>query len=227
MGGAGVGHLGSAGGDTGFPPWWLFALFAAIIALPWAAVMSVYLWKGTVARGALSATSAPGDDLDPEAISQRARHPFRCIQDDWAERQMHPSRALMSARLADELGTKIAAMREHGRVNVMKDLTLRDAIVIGARIGVAGEVDRVWMWFEGKLVDYVIDEDTELLVDGNPNGPRTLREVWSLVWIDGAWVADEIDQRPNLLRVAVLPETVRAHAGMSNKRIERTPRALS
>lgn len=69
------------------------------------------------------------------------------------------------------------------------------------------------MWIEASLIDCVVSERTGQLVEGDASDPRTLREVWSFTRSDTGWVAHEVNQRPRLWTVALLPLRVESAAG--------------
>lgn len=211
--GAGVNGIGAASTGADASLWWLVASVAAIILVSWLAVMSVFLWKGALARIALSRAPSGATDSNPELLSERARHVFRAVQRAWGSGDLSSARECMSERLGYELDDRLADMKRRGRTNLMDRVEVKDAIVVGVRLCAHPQDDRVWVWLEASLIDCVVSERTGQLVEGDAKAPRDLREIWSFTRSDTGWVVDEINQRPRLWAVALLPLRVEGASG--------------
>jgi hypothetical protein len=198
--GGGVGGIGVGGGGTGggagggFPPWQFFALVGALIATCWLSVRGYVFWKCARGTRQLERLSTVRDAWEPFAVEQRVRRAFCEVQEAWEHRDPDRARDYMSARLYGEHAALIEEMREHHRVNVMKDLQYGKGAVVGLRATIDPAGDRMWVWFEAKLIDYITDEAHDLLIEGSAE-PRQLREVWEFVPGPSGWVVDRIHQR--------------------------------
>lgn len=191
MRGAGGGY----GGGGGFPPpWQLWVVAAMVLGLFWVFTSGLWRLRGAIAVRTLRRLGVFEAQWDVVHIEKRAKRVFFGVEDAWRKQNMDAARDLVSERLFGELADKLEQLRRRSRVNVMEDLKLRHAIVVGATAGLAPQDDRVSVWMCGELVDYVVSEPSGLLADGSAAGPRRLWELWHFVRADDGWVVDRIDQ---------------------------------
>lgn len=211
FGGGGFGGSGH-GGDSAAPPWQVWAFWAALaatVAGVWYffSIGAFQLRAGRV-RDQLS-RAAGGDPMwDAFEIEKRTSRAFEAVQQAWAERRLGAAHEHLTPECSEELARRLDDLTTRGRRNVMEGLRRRSARIVGYRSARDMAPDTVWVWFEAQLYDYIIDEDSGLLVDGSAANKRRLREVWTFVRVSGRWVVDEIEQKPHVGQLALLPHSL-------------------
>ncbi len=212
--GGGVGGMGGFGGMgraslTGAaPPWEFWGVVAAIGGMVWMFITGFYHLKALLVRRALTRVGRGESVWTRSHIEDRARSVFTHVQQAWAENHLRRARTSMSDDLLECLAAKLEAMHEGHRRNVMVDLRFRRAAVVGVSAPADPARDKVWVWIDATLTDYIVDTTSGLLVDGNAMAPRRLREVWTFVPGPKGWVVDHIEQHPHGVTTLFLPQTV-------------------
>lgn len=212
FGGGGSGGHGS--GESGYPPWQFWAVVAATLGFIWFLDSGPYVLKSLAVKRSLKRLACDHEEWDPARIEAHVRHVFMEVQNAWARRHLGSAHAHMSERLRSELTTRLDEMRQHHRRNVMSRVKFKHADAVGLVASTDPSRDRIWIWIDATLVDYIIDEPSGLLVDGCAEGPRRLREVWSFVRGGNGWVVDEINQRPHALVIPFLRQVVEDRSGV-------------
>ena len=214
MGGFGGGGGGrGTGGDGSGPPFVFWVFVASMVGLFWLLTTGPYVFKSRLVRRSLEELAVDDKLWNPDRIEKHVRHVFMEVQLSWARRNLGPAHEHVSQRLHDDLTLRLEKMKERKRRNIMNEVRFKHADAVGLIASPDPSDDRIWVWIDASLVDYIIDEDTGIVMDGCAEGPRRLREVWSFVRGSEGWVVDEINQKPSALGVLFLRRAVAARAG--------------
>ena len=127
-------------------------------------------------------------------ISATVRNSFYAIQNAWTNMDMTPASQYMSEDLFNSFQTKLSWMDYRNEKNVLKDITLLQALPVAVHDDPDNSRDFIWFYIKGKMIDYTIDTTTQLRTDGKMS-PVTFVEYWRFVRKDNTWVLNKILQK--------------------------------
>lgn len=171
-------------------------------------------YGGTVPRspyGGASPFGRSGGNAGDPALVARVREVFMKVQEAWMERDQYIARDFMSDNLFEEHRSETDAMIEERKKNVLRDIRIHEVRIIDIRDDQAGADDslepsggygrsghgvpRLSASITASMIDYVIDEDSGRVIDGDAEYRDEFTEVWKFVKNFNGWVADEIESR--------------------------------
>lgn len=131
---------------------------------------------GTVAHGiAMIRRSEP--DFDPAHFKEVAQDVFFQVQAGWMRRDIKSYQHLLERRLAQEYEEQFAEMRSQGHINKLENIAVRSVDLVDA--GVDGNEEFVALRFKANLLDYTIDENSGVVLEGSMSTPIKFVEKWT------------------------------------------------
>lgn len=127
-------------------------------------------------------------------ISATVNDSFIAIQTAWSNMDMTPAASYMSDDLLESFQMKLNWMAYRKEKNVLENIQLINALPVAVHDDSDNSRDFVWFYIKGKMVDYTIDTDTQLKIDGNTSASSFV-EYWKYVRKEDRWVLDEILQK--------------------------------
>lgn len=119
---------------------------------------------------------------------------FYKIQDAWMERNQDIAKEFMSEKLYVRHRSKTEWMKVRKEKNILKNMKLIKATPIAIKDKEGVLEDIVWVHIKAKSIDYLINEATGDLIEGNKYRRVPFEEYWKFIRYENRWVLDEIRQ---------------------------------
>ncbi|HNY10770.1 MAG TPA: Tim44-like domain-containing protein [Candidatus Wallbacteria bacterium] len=148
-----------------------------------------------------------GSIQNPEAEA-RVRHVFNMVQRAWAERDQYIASDCMSERMFREHKAETDEMISERKKNILENIVINEIAITkfsdNASSGYDGGLEPASAYGSGgasvmvaritaSMIDYVIDETSGSLIDGDANVPDRFTETWRFIKNEHGWVLDEIE----------------------------------
>lgn len=127
-------------------------------------------------------------------ISTIVKDAFHAIQVAWANMDMTPAAEYMSDELYDSFQTKLNWMAYRNQKNVLENISLLQVLPVAVYDDTDNSRDFVWFFIKGRMVDYIIDTNTQLKLSGS-TAPTSFIEYWQFVRKEEKWVLNKILQK--------------------------------
>ncbi len=129
-------------------------------------------------------------------IQKQVENAYFAIQNAWANQDMSPARKYMDEILYENFQMKLEWMKVQGRKNVMKKISLKDAMPVSLYDDKNDSEDYIWYFIKGSMIDYIIDINTNEVVEGGDSKTKTsFTEYWKFVRDnENNWVLAQILQ---------------------------------
>lgn len=139
------------------------------------------------------------DDFDGfwsfEFVQKRIEEVYFGIQYAWRDNNIKNAEDMLTPALFNRYQKHLNAQRRDGEKNIMKNITLKTAEPVYAKDFTNNEHDYFWAKIEGSMIDYVIIEETGVIVQGTKQ-EFVFTEYWRFTRRrDGNWVLAEIMQQ--------------------------------
>ena len=127
-------------------------------------------------------------------ISADVADAYMAIHEAWANMDMTPAKRYMSDELFDNFQTQLNWTKYKNKKHVMENIQLLKSLPVAVHDDRDNSRDYVWFYIKGKMVDYTIDTNTQLVVEGK-TAPSSFVEYWQFIRKDGRWVLNKILQK--------------------------------
>ena len=127
-------------------------------------------------------------------ISSTVKDSFIAIQTAWSDMDMSPALQYMSDELYDSFQTKLNWMAYRNQKNVLNNIQLFKALPVAVHDDCDDSRDYIWFYIKGKMVDYIIDTNTQLKISGNTSA-TTFVEYWQFTRKENNWVLNKFLQK--------------------------------
>ena len=127
-------------------------------------------------------------------VSKNVEESFFAIQNAWTNMDLSTASKYMSDELLDSFNTKLSWMEYKKQRNVLKKIKLLRALPVAVYDDSDDTRDYIWFYIKGKMVDYTIDTDTHMVLEGSKLA-LSFVEYWRFIRKDGRWVLDKILQK--------------------------------
>ena len=127
-------------------------------------------------------------------VSSDVEEGFLAIQQAWTNMDMSTASQYMSDELLDSFQTKLNWMKYKNQRNVLEKISLVSALPVAVYDDSDNSRDYIWFYIKGRMVDYTIDTDTQLIVEGSTT-PSSFVEYWKFVRKNDRWVLSHILQK--------------------------------
>ena len=127
-------------------------------------------------------------------VSADVADAYMAIQEAWANMDMTPAKRYMSDELFDKFQTQLNWTKYKNQKHVMKNIQLLKALPVAVHDDRDNSRDYVWFYIKGKMIDYTIDTNTQLVIEGT-TAPASFVEYWQFIRKDGRWVLHKILQK--------------------------------
>ncbi len=127
-------------------------------------------------------------------VSADVADAYMAIQEAWANMDMTPAKRYMSDELFDKFQTQLNWTKYKNQKHVMENIQLLKALPVAVHDDRDNSRDYIWFYIKGKMVDYTIDTNTQLITEGSTMATSFV-EYWQFVRKDGRWVLNKILQK--------------------------------
>lgn len=143
---------------------------------------------------AIKGLSKKDFNWDYDQMKSDIEEAFYKIQNAWIERNQDLAKEYMSERLYIRHRSKTGWMKVRKEKNILENMKLIKAtpIAVKDRDGVGEDI--VWIHIKAKAKDYVINEESGELIEGNRYRSIPFEEYWKFIRDDQRWILDEIRQ---------------------------------
>jgi hypothetical protein len=180
------GGRSKAGGIVVLILWPFFLIYSAII--------SYYaVKKNNQCKVLLRRISGIDPAWAPTSLKKRIEKCYFKVQEAWGDRDQNIAKEFMSERLYKKHKMQTDDMLRRRHRNEMHTIKLIDAKIVEILDFKDDSKDSFWALIHGSMADYLIDERTNSIIDGD-NEIRDFKELWWFKREGDTWVLDEIDQ---------------------------------
>lgn len=127
-------------------------------------------------------------------ISAIVNKSYIAIQTAWTNMDMTPAKQYMSDELYESFQTKLNWMSCRNEKNILENIQLIQALPVAVHDDCDDSRDYIWFYIKGKMVDYIIDTNTQLKVSGS-TAPASFVEYWQFTREENNWVLNKILQK--------------------------------
>lgn len=127
-------------------------------------------------------------------IEKQIRYSFPLIQEAWMERDYSPVKELMTENFFNSHTVKMNWMLLKKEKNILDNIKLKKITPIKVNENKDNSEDFIWVLLKASMIDYTINEENNLIIDGNYSKSNTFYEFWKFVKKDDKWLADSILQ---------------------------------
>lgn len=127
-------------------------------------------------------------------ISATVKESFIAIQTAWSNMDMTSASQYMSDELYNSFQTKLNWMVYRKQKNILENIQLVKALPVAVHDDCDNSRDYIWFYIKGKMVDYIIDTDTQLRISGNTSATSFV-EYWQFKRKENNWVLSKILQK--------------------------------
>ena len=127
-------------------------------------------------------------------ISSTVKDSFIAIQTAWANMDMTSASKYISDELYDSFQTKLNWMSYRNEKNILENIQLIQALPVAVHDDSDNSHDYIWFYIKGKMIDYIINTNTQLKVSGNTSSTSFV-EYWQFIRNEDAWVLHKILQK--------------------------------
>lgn len=124
------------------------------------------------------------DDKDAmwkyKKIQKQVETAYYKIQKAWGDQDMTQAKDWIEEEYYQTLQTKIEWMKIRNQKNVLKKISLLEAIPVSVQDDPDNTKDCVWYYIRGSMIDYTVDTTTNLIVEGK-NAKTIFVEYWKFV----------------------------------------------
>lgn len=127
-------------------------------------------------------------------IQKQVKETYYIIQKAWTNQNMESAKEYMEESLYESFQTKLQWMEIKKQRNILKKISLIEAIPVSIYDDKDDKKDYIWYYIKGSMVDYIIDTETNLKIEGTNLKTRFV-EYWKFTRKDNTkWVLSEILQ---------------------------------
>lgn len=141
------------------------------------------------------------DDMDPiwdeKHICNRVEEIYYHVQEAWTNSDIEGLKPYLTNHLYEQWKMRLNWMELRHEHNVLKNIKLLRSAVVGVQDYKDDEQDCCWLYIEGNMVDYTVDTETKLVVDGNKK-KSSFVEYWKLQRIDQMFYLDDVKQKDEI-----------------------------
>ncbi len=205
-GGSGGGSSGGGGGsssshnsDTGRQPT-LFESVVQFIMMPFVLFSSSIVFYTKLTKRSRKSKKLMKQMMQSDNawkykdISATVKNSFIAIQTAWANMDMTPAHQYMSDELFKSFQIKLNWMAYRNQKNILENIRLTQALPVAVHDDCDNSRDYIWFYIKGKMVDYIIDSNTQLKISGNTS-VTSFEEYWQFIRKGNDWVLNKILQK--------------------------------
>lgn len=115
--------------------------------------------------------------FDEEKFKEAVQDMFFRIQASWMNRSLEGVENMLTGEMADFFKKEFSAMKEKGRINRLENIAMRK--VEPSEVWQEMGKDYITVLFTANLLDYVVDDKTGGVVEGDKLSPVKFQEFWT------------------------------------------------
>ncbi len=124
----------------------------------------------------LEKITASDPQFNPAAFGDFARRVILDLHEAWSRQNLEILSDRVTQAFLDSLRLGLETLGLRGQISYLEELHL--AHMEAAEAGVEGERAFITVWFQGQVVDYILDRPSRRLLSGSMTYPAELSEYW-------------------------------------------------
>ena len=126
-------------------------------------------------------------------LKKHAEKTFYEIQDAWENRNMAKVKDAVDENLYVEYTALLAPMIERHEKNILSQIQIDEIRIIGCEDHIDNSKDRYIAYIQGRLLNYVINEDTQEIIKNPSKTLSNFSESYHFVRNNDNWILEKID----------------------------------
>lgn len=173
----------------------IFIIFAGVIWQRENIICKVkVIKKNSQAKNLIVYLKKIDNDYSEDILDKRVEETYFKMQEAWAHRDTEISREYMSDSIYNLHTSKLEWMKVRNQRNILNNIKLLDFKPVSIKHYKDNSKDVVWFYIKGAMIDYIINEETNEVIDGNFKD-NSFIEFWKFIKKDNKWVIDKISQK--------------------------------
>lgn len=166
----------------------LIAIVAVFVTIP-------ILTKLKSHSAARIVTHAAGKDTfwNADTLKKHAEKTFYSMQEAWETRSLDKVKDLVDKELYTNYSSLLDAMINRKEKNILTQIQIDDIRIIGIEDYIDNSKDRYVAYIQGRLLDYVIHEETQEVIKNSSKTLRNIAESYHFVRGTNNWILEKID----------------------------------
>lgn len=119
---------------------------------------------------------------------------FYVVQECWTNMDMKNALKYMDDTLYESFNSKLEWMEMGNKRNILKKIKLVNLKPVSIYDDGDDDKDLIWFYIKGKMIDYIIDTETNEKIEGNDYS-KSFVEFWKFVRKNDRWVLSKILQK--------------------------------
>ncbi len=129
-------------------------------------------------------------------IKERVKKVYFVIQNSWANGDMNQAIDYMEPGILDRFKFKLNQMKYENKKNILKNIKLLRAYPILLIDDEDESKCKIFMAIHGKMIDYIVDTQSDKIKDGNNIISKSFLEFWQFSKnSDGKWILSNVYQK--------------------------------
>lgn len=129
-----------------------------------------------------------------DTIQKQVKAAYFAIQKAWTKQDMSIAKDFMEEDLYENFRMKLEWMQIRNQRNILKKISLLEAIPVSVYDDKDDTKDYIWYLIKGSMIDYIIDINTNQIVEGKNRKDKFI-EYWKFVrQEEGKWILAQILQ---------------------------------
>ena len=134
------------------------------------------------------------NNYSKDILNDRVKEIYFKMQEAWTNRDVEISKEYMSDSIYNLHSNKLEWMKVRNERNVLSNIKLLDFKPVSIEHYKDNSKDIVWFYIKGSMIDYIINEETNEVIEGNFKSSSFI-EFWKFIKKDNKWVIDKISQK--------------------------------
>lgn len=127
-------------------------------------------------------------------LKKHAERTFYEIQDAWENRNMAKVKDKVDENLYSEYTTLLAPMIARHEKNILSQIQIDEIRIIGCEDHIDNSKDRYIAYIQGRLLNYVINEDTQEIIKNPSKTLSNFSDSYHFVRNNNNWILEIIDK---------------------------------
>lgn len=128
-----------------------------------------------------------------DELKKHAEKTFYEIQDAWENRNMDKVKSSVDKELYTNYSALLTAMKQRHEKNILTQIQIDETRIIGCEDYIDNSKDRYIGYIQGRLLDYVINEDTQEIIKNPSKTLSNFSVSYHFVRSDNTWILEKID----------------------------------
>lgn len=134
------------------------------------------------------------NNYSKDILDNRVEETYFKMQEAWTNRDTEICKEYMSDSIYNLHTNKLEWMKVRNERNILNNIKLLDFKPVSIKHYKDNSKDVVWFYIKGSMIDYIINEKTNEVIDGNLKN-NSFIEFWRFIKKDNKWVIDKISQK--------------------------------